>query len=164
MRNLLTAWPLLLCSAGIHAAQCPPDDSAPCELSEARVLPSGIAYQLELREQTLDADAYGRRYPSGFWGADGHYPQTQVAALSLALDNTEIGIPAKIYTDLGNIDSAEIRENANAVVLVLRGGEAEAGYYATYVFIEGVVRKRTVRSTLRPDRVWEKTSFNAPVP
>jgi hypothetical protein len=164
MRYLLFTWSLLICSFGIHAAQCPPGDTAPCAFSEARVLPSGIAYRLELRETELNADIYGRRFPSGFWGADGNYPETQVVALTLVLDNTEIGIPAKIYTDLGNIKGAEIRENKNAVVLVLHGGEAQAEFYATYVFIDGVVRKRTVRSRLQPDRIWEKTSFNAPNP
>ena len=164
MRKSLLTWPLLACCFGSHAAQCPPDTGKPCEISEARVLPSGIAYRLELREARLDPETYGKRYPSGFWGADGDYPATRVTSLSVVLDNTDIGIPAKIYTDLGNIQAAEIKENQNAVVLVLRGGKAEAGFYATYVFIEGVVRKRTVRSSSRPDHAWEKTTFSAPIP
>ena len=112
----------------------------------------------------FDAAAQGQRHPAGFWGAHGSYPDTHVAALTLVLDNTEIAIPAKIYSDLGNVRIAEIKENRNAVVLVLRGGADEAAYYATYVFVDGVLRKRTVRSSLMPDRVWEKTTFNAPLP
>ena len=164
MRNLLFILPLLLCSIGTHAAECQLTAETPCTISEARVLPSGMAYKLELREANLDAAAHGNRFPSGYWGADGHYPDTRVVALSLVLGNSEIGIPVKIFSDLGNLSSAEIKENQNAVVLVLRGGEAEAEFYATYVIIDGVVRKRTVRSNLRPGQVWEKTTFNAPVP
>ena len=109
MRKSLLTWPLLACCFGSHAAQCPPDTGKPCEISEARVLPSGIAYRLELREARLDPETYGKRYPSGFWGADGDYPATRVTSLSVVLDNTDIGIPAKIYTDLGNIHAAEIK-------------------------------------------------------
>lgn len=164
MRQLLTLPLLLLCGFAAHAAECPADTDAPCNISEARVLSSGIAYRLELRETRLDAAVHGNRYPSGYWGADGKYPDTHIAALSLILDNAEIGIPAKLYSDLGNLEVARVRENQNAVVLELRGGKDHAAFYATYVFIDGVLRKRTVRSSLEPDKVWEKTTFNAPSP
>ena len=154
---------LLLVSINLKAEVCQSDSEAPCTLMIEKELPSGKVYRLDISETRLEVNQSGQNDESGYWGANGKFPATQVSQLSLSIDEELIIIPSKVYTDLGNLTFAEVKENEAAIVLVLKGGKAEAAYYSTYVFYDKQLRKRTVRSSEQPGQVWEKTSFSEPI-
>ncbi len=97
---------------------------------------------------------------TGYWGAGGAYPSTYIKTLSLVVGKLNFSLPSKAYSDLGNLYLADVKENQFGIVLIVKGGDADASYYATFVFNEGRLRKRTVRSSAQPDLVWEKMSFS----
>ena len=163
MRLLPLLLPLLLASAGLRAEQCLTDTEDPCKIVIEDTLPTGRSFRLDLTATRLDAENPGSGNRLGYWGENGGYPATYVNRLSLVVAEVEVSIPAKTYLDLGNVNFAEVRENPNAVVLIVKGGEDVSSYYATFVFIDGITRKRTVRSSAHPDKIWEKTTFPKPV-
>ncbi len=87
---------------------------------------------------------------TGYWGAKGKFPANNINNISLVVEKSKLSIPSKIYSDLGNLMLAEVKENKHAIVLIVKGGEASASYYATFVFADYKIRKRTVRSNESP--------------
>ena len=154
---------LLLMSFNLQAELCHSDFKEPCSLLIEKVLPSGKSYKLEISEAHLAIKHPGQIEGTGYWGANGRFPATHVNKLSLRIDGESVRVPLKVYSDLGNLTFAEVKENEAAIVLVVKGGDAASAYYATYVFYDKQLRKRTVRSSEQPGQVWEKTSFSEPI-
>jgi hypothetical protein len=145
-----------------QAKMCSPGSEHPCVVKIESTLPLGRPYKLEIMEALLIAETSNNDEATGYWGANGAYPTTHIKKLSLTVENSKLWIPVKAYADLGNITMAEVKENQHAIVLIVKGGLASDAYYATFVFIDGKMRKRTVRSEMAPDQLWEKTSFHEP--
>ncbi|MFT5502782.1 MAG: hypothetical protein ACI8XC_000487 [Gammaproteobacteria bacterium] len=145
-----------------HAEMCSPEGERPCSIEVENILPPGKPYKLEIIEAMLVVEKSSNGDATGYWGANGSYPTTYIEKLSLTVENSKFWIPTKAYSDLGNISMAEVKENQHAIVLIVRGGQASDSYYATFVFIDGKMRKRTVRSVALPDQLWEKTTFHGP--
>ena len=164
IRIILLSIPCVLIFVGfeIQAGQCNPDTNQPCTIALENTLPSGKTYKLEIIEALLPVENSSSDDFTGYWGASGAYPATYINQLSLDVDQAKIKLPAKAYSDLGNISAAEVKENQFGIVLIVRGGDAAGSYYATFVFVDNRIRKRTVRADARPDQLWEKTSFSEP--
>jgi hypothetical protein len=145
-----------------QAEMCSSGSEHPCAVKIESSLPLGRPYKLEIMENALVAETSSNNEATGYWGANGAYPVTHIKKLSLTVNNKEFWIPVKAYADLGNITTAEVKENQHAIVLIVKGGLASDAYYATFVFIDGKMRKRTVRSETMPDQLWEKTTFHEP--
>ena len=152
---------LLLALTNVYGEQCTSDINKPCEIVVVSALPSGKSFALRLVTETLNTQDSSGVKQTGFWGADGQIPETHVAQLSLSVESRDIDIPAKVYSDLGSVHSAETKENEHALVLIIKGGVDSSSYYAKFVISEGRLRKRTVRSQQNPNQIWEKTSFSA---
>ncbi len=148
-------------SLGAQAGPCAPGAQRPCSIELENTLPSGKSYRLEIIEASLPVENSDDDEATGYWGAGGAYPFTYIDTISLVVEKSKFSLPPKTYSDLGQINLAEVKENQYGIVLIVKGGEADDSYYATFVFIDGKVRKRTVRSSLLPDQLWEKTTFRA---
>ena len=148
-------------SLEVEAGQCAPEAPRPCSIELENTLPSGKSYRLEIIEASLQVESSGNDEATGYWGAGGAYPSTTIDTISLVVEKSKFSLPPKTYSDLGEIKLAEVKENQYGIVLIVKGGDADDSYYATFVFIDGKVRKRTVRSSLLPDQLWEKTTFRA---
>lgn len=145
-----------------QAEMCSPEGKRPCLIEIESTLPLGGPYKLEIIEAMLAVEKSGNDEATGYWGANGAYPATHINELSLVVGESKFWIPAKAYSDLGNINTAEVKENQHGIVLIVRGGDGSGSYYATFVFIDSKMRKRTVRAEALPDQLWEKTTFNEP--
>jgi len=150
---------LLIAISSTQAEQCHPGMDGLCKIVVEDTLPSGKTLQLEITEAPVKVENSMSEEPTGYWGANGKYPATYINKLSLVIENSKMSIPLKLYTDLGNLYFAEVKENEHAIVLIVKGGEALASYYATFVFVDYRIRKRTVRSDQSPDQLWEKNLF-----
>ena len=153
---------LLIVAPGIQAEQCQTDTDQACKILVEGIFPSGKTFQLEISEAPLKLDNSIGENRTGYWGANGKYPASYIDKISLMVEESKLSIPSKIYADLGNLTFAEVKENEHAIILIVKGGEASAAYYATFVFADYKIRKRTVRSNKNPDLSWEKTSFHEP--
>lgn len=145
-----------------HAEQCGPGNERPCSIEIEDSLSFGRRYKLEIIEAMLQVDKLSNDEATGYWGANGAYPATYIKKLSLIVEESKFWIPAKAYSDLGNLNAAEVKENQHGIVLIVLGGNAAGAYYATFVFIDSKMRKRTVRAKAFPDQLWEKTTFHEP--
>ena len=143
------------------ASPCSPGAQRLCSIELESTLASGKSYRLEIRETNLLIKNSDNSEATGYWGAGGVYPSTAIETISLVVENSKFSLPPKTYTDLGTINKAVVRENEHAIVLVVKGGDADDSYYATFGFIDAKVRKRTVRNSLLPDQHWEKSSFRS---
>jgi len=150
---------LLIAISSSQAEQCQPGTDGLCRIVVEDILPSGKTFKLEITEAPLKVENSINEERTGYWGANGKYPATYINKLSLVVEKSKLSIPLKVYTDLGNLYFAEIKENEHAIVLIVKGGEALASYYATFVFVDYKIRKRTVRSDESPDQLWEKNIF-----
>jgi hypothetical protein len=151
---------LLFVFVEAHAETCKPDIKKLCSIEIENTLPLGRPFKLEITEAMLVVEKSNNVDPTGYWGANDNFPITYIKKLSLSVENSKFWIPVKAYSDLGNITMAEVKENQHAIVVIIRGGLASDAYYATFVFIDGKMRKRTVRSEQLPDQQWEKTTFS----
>ena len=151
---------VLLCVEAL-ANECSPEPAdRPCALVLENNLPSGKAYQLTVLEKWYDGNETSENDVSELWGANDAFPFSHIHSVSFIVDGSPLWLPSKAYTDLGNLTRAEVKENPHAMVLVVRGGAAADSYYATFVFINGKIQKRTVRSSQAPDQYWEKTIYH----
>jgi len=150
---------LLIAISNTLAEQCQPDTTRLCSIVAEDILPSGKTFKLEITEAPLKVENSVNEGHTGYWGANGKYPATYINKLSLVVEKSELSIPLKVYTDLGSLYFAEVKENEHAIVLIVKGGKASASYYATFVFVDDKIRKRTVRSDKNPDLLWEKNIF-----
>ena len=148
-------------SLEVAAGQCSPDAERPCSIELENTLPSAKSYRFEIKEANLQVESSGNDKATGYWGAGGAYPSTAIETISLVVESSKLSLPPKTYSDLGTINMAEVKENESAIVLVVKGGDVDDSYYATFVFIDDKVRKRTVRSSLLPAQLWGKTAFRA---
>ena len=155
---------LATCSTGGYAAQCVSGGGSPCEISIEDNLPSGKSFQLTLDVELLGMDGLEAESATGYWGHSGKLPKTHIKRLQLSLDGKKVYIPRKVISDMGNVFHASMKENEHAVVMLIKGGSGPDAFYATYVIIDDVLRKRTVRSNEAPEQYWEKTTFKSPVP
>jgi hypothetical protein len=145
-----------------HAEMCSHDGKRPCLIEIENTLPLGRPYKLEIIEAMLLVEKSSNDEATGYWGANGAYPATYIKKLSLIVGKSKLWTLTKAYSDLGNINLAEVKENQFGIVLIVRGGDASGSYYATFVFIDSKMRKRSVRAEALPDQLWEKTTFHEP--
>lgn len=141
------------------ANDCANEPGKPCTIEVESTLPSGKTYHLSIIEDLLGNSEDKPMVNTGYWGEGGAFPDTFIRSISLVVEGDSYWIPPKAYADLGNLNKVEVKENPHAIVLVVSGGKAAGPYYATFVFIDQKVRKRTVRSSRAPDRVWERTVY-----
>ncbi|MEM7561958.1 MAG: hypothetical protein AAF353_02790 [Pseudomonadota bacterium] len=148
-----------LTSPAVFAASCDFESAGLCRISIDDQLPSGKTFDISAEEERLSNSNQSGNNDSGYWGNGGATPDTRISKISLEVDGIAFHIPEKSYSDLGNITALEIKENQHAIVLVINGGQSDSAYYATFVFIDSALRKRTVRNKLHPGSLWEKTTY-----
>ena len=107
---------LIFVCVGAQAEMCSPDDKRPCLIEIENTLPLGRPYKLEIIEAMLTAEKSGNDETTGYWGANGAYPTTHVNKLSLVVGKSKFWIPTKAYSDLGNVNTAEVKENQHGIV------------------------------------------------
>ena len=155
---------MLLTGFSVHAAACAGSPEQACQISLESQLPSGTPYRLKVAESLINDPGLSQNQFSGYWGAGGAIPVSRAVSIAFSVDGLRFHMPDKSFSDLGNLTAVEVKENQHAIVLVVNGGQSEQAYYATFVFIDGVLRKRTVRNKTAPGTVWEKTTYRQPNP
>jgi len=153
---------LLLVVPGLQAEQCQTNSEGLCNIFIEDSLPSGKRFKLEVAEAPLKVESRVDQRRTGYWGANGGYPDSYIEKISLVVEQSKLSIPSKVFTDLGNLTFVEIKENEHAIAIIVKGGEASAAYYATFLFVDEKIIKRTVRSVENPDQLWERTAFYEP--
>lgn len=98
---------------------------------------SGYAATAELRNYVPETDG------SGWWGVEELPPDTVCRRLSVTYRGSPVHIPRGAYSDLANIHHVQFESISSGLRLLVRGGDAGAGYRC-YLVLEGgrLVRRR----------------------
>ena len=122
-------------------------------------LPSGIVYELTVKESKYTALPQLQKDDCGMWGADCADPHFSINILSLMIDNKKVLLPFKFFSDLGDVNKIDISDSNSNFKLVILGGDGAGSYSAEFLFNNNRLIERIVRSGEFPDEIWEKTTI-----
>ena len=129
----------------------------PFVFKETGQLPSGTRYAIEVSEIPFKRTPDTRPDDGSLWGIDGGYPETIVRRFSLQLNDKDVWIPWKLYSDICHVRKVLVRESNGSVLIDIMGGDAAGSYAAQYKFKNQRLVERMVRVGEFPKQVWEKT-------
>jgi hypothetical protein len=67
--------------------------------------------------------------------------------------------PRSVFSDLTDLDKAEVEKSPNGYILTLRGGDASEGYLVKIEFDAMRVRRRSVFTGEEPDKLVQETTY-----
>jgi|WetSurMetagenome_2_1015567.scaffolds.fasta_scaffold620617_1 hypothetical protein len=132
-------------------------ENVPFVFNETGKFPSGKSYSLKIEEHPFSKSPNTKPDDGSTWGIDGGYPLNVVKKFFLRLNEVEISIPRKYYSDICDISKVSIEEKQELVILKVKGGDGAGSFNAEYVFKNNRLIERMVRMGEFPDEVWEKT-------
>ena len=87
------------------------------------------------------------------------YPCSIVERVEITVDNNPLFIPRSVFSDLADLNSAEVKANDNGVVLTLYGGDASESYIVKIAFDAEKVKSRILSSAMSPDQPLQETTY-----
>jgi len=150
MRLVMGAVAVLLAASGAFAAE------ALFSVHESATLPSGVRYELEVREIAYVPPEPRVAEETGFWGTDGGIPKRVVQTFSLRLNGKPVYIPRKFYSDLSQVNTVNVGETKQGVRILVKGGDAAGGYSSELLVNKRRLVERMTRVGEFPNEVWER--------
>jgi len=150
----ITGLLLVALAVAVHASS-----DAPFLFEKKGTLPSGIRYELEVREGPYRPSLKLPEDDCGMWGVDCGDPIYSVQSLTLKLNGKKIHFPHKFVADLSHVSSVEIKDVKGGVKILLRGGDASGSYAAEFLVNKKRLVQRIVRHGEFPTEIWEKTTI-----
>lgn len=148
----ITVLLLLALAAGVQVWS-----DAPFLFEKKGTLPSGIRYELEVREGPYRPCPKLPEDDCGMWGVDCGDPIYSVQRLTLKLNGKKVHFPHKFVADLSHVSFVEIKGVKGGVEILLRGGDASGSYAAEFLVTKKRLVQRIVRDGEFPTEIWEKT-------
>lgn len=98
---------------------------------------------------------------TGAWGPELTSPKNFIYSLDVSIKSQQKWVRLSAFSDLFDINKAEIVERDKYIVIKIEGGETSYHYIAEIYFDrEGYLVKRNVWSPSFPDQVKEETTYS----
>lgn len=82
-----------------------------------------------------------------------------VQEMEIRVGDRSLFVPLSVFSDLTDLREGSLRVSPKTVVLTLSGGDASESYVVTVEFDRERVRRRTLASSLVPNRLLEDTRY-----
>jgi hypothetical protein len=106
---------------------------APFLFEKNGTLPSGVRYELQVKQGQYRPSLQLPEDDCGMWGVDCGDPNYSVESLTLKLNGKNVHFPHKFVADLGHVSFVEIKDVKGGVKILLRGGDASGSYDAEFL-------------------------------
>jgi hypothetical protein len=90
---------------------------------------------------------------------EGRGPCSLIEDISIVVNKVALFVPRSAFRGLSNVRVAKLTVGSKDFRLVLRGGDASEGYFATIAFDKTRVISRRIASSLTPHEVLEETIY-----
>lgn len=87
------------------------------------------------------------------------HPCSIVDSIDIAVNGKPIFVPRSAFCDLADLDIVEVEIKQKNVLMKLFGGDASESYIAIIEFDANCVKRRTISSSMLPDRKSEETIY-----
>jgi hypothetical protein len=128
--------------------------SFPC----ARTNRSVATARLRTRQLEEGAQDGGERN-RGFHCSGGRIRCSPVLDIEFEIDGRNVYVPASVYADIADVNTAELRQTGKSLTLELECGDASGSYSVRVSFDADGVLKRQIVSGFGTNEVAEETSY-----
>jgi hypothetical protein len=89
------------------------------------------------------------------------YPCSGVDGIDIIVNGSSLFIPRSAFSDLADLNDAELKVGGNNYFLRLGGGDASEAYITMIEFDATMVKRRTLGSGTEPNQLLQKTIYHA---
>ncbi|MGH8030764.1 MAG: hypothetical protein ACREO3_12615 [Arenimonas sp.] len=144
----------------IHAVDVAPDGITELKAGFGSTLATARIRTVKLENGAENGGERNR----GFHCSGGRNPCSPVLELEFEVDGKYVLVPASVFADLADVNTAELRQTGEVVTLFLSCGDAASSYSAMIEFDAIRVRKREIISGFGTNEVAEETTYHELAP